>query len=243
MKIRCVSDLHVDHHMDGGNAFFREIAEGDFDVLVVAGDLCGFASLHRALRSLLHAMLPRPVVYVLGNHEAYGAAWGDAVELAAKVQREMPNLHFLEKSWTEIQGQRFVGTTLWFPHQGPPAPWSDFAMVQSLTSVIGQEAQASARFLRSNVQPGDVVVTHFLPHPGSIAPRYAGSPTNRFFLHDLSPLVEEGGAAVWFHGHTHSSCAYKAGSTAVLCNPFGYARGLPGEPNPAFGADAADIVL
>lgn len=78
------------------------------------------------------------------------------------------------------------------------------------------------------------MVTHHLPHPRSIHPKYRGSGLNRFFLHDVSPIVENAGAALWVHGHTHSSFDYMAGETRVVCNPFGYAANCPGEPNREF---------
>jgi len=37
--------------------------------------------------------------------------------------------------------------------------------------------------------------------------------------------VEERGARLWVHGHTHVSFDYRAGTTRVLCN----ARGYPAE--------------
>jgi hypothetical protein len=67
-----------------------------------------------------------------------------------------------------------------------------------------------------------VVVTHHLPHLGSIDPRYAGSPLNPAFCSDLSALIEQSGPVLWVHGHTHASCDYRAGSTRMLCNPKGY---------------------
>lgn len=50
----------------------------------------------------------------------------------------------------------------------------------------------------------------------------------------MSPIVENAGAALWVHGHTHSSFDYMAGETRVVCNPFGYAANCPGEPNREF---------
>src|SRR5262249_19550368 len=82
-------------------------------------------------------------------------------------------------------------------------------------------------FLEQNVRPGDVVVTHFLPHPRSVAPQYAESPLNRFYLaEDTAALVERAGARLWIHGHTHVAFDYRVGDPRVLCNP----RGYPGEP-------------
>ena len=41
----------------------------------------------------------------------------------------------------------------------------------------------------------------------------------------FAPLVEERGARLWIHGHTHISFDYQVGDTRVVCN----ARGYPGE--------------
>jgi len=65
-----------------------------------------------------------------------------------------------------------------------------------------------------------VVVTHFLPHPQSIARRFAGHPFNPGFATDLSHLM--GRAPLWIHGHTHSSHDYRVGRCRVVCNPRGY---------------------
>ena len=40
---------------------------------------------------------------------------------------------------------------------------------------------------------------------------------------NLDEIVENSGAALWLHGHTHVSQDYWIGSTRVVCNPRGYA--------------------
>ncbi len=61
-----------------------------------------------------------------------------------------------------------------------------------------------------------VVVTHHLPHPRSIDPRYDGDALNPAFASRMTDLVEIGGADLWIHGHTHSSCDYLAGGCRVV---------------------------
>ena len=78
-----------------------------------------------------------------------------------------------------------------------------------------------------------VVVTHFAPSPGSIAPQFAGSPLNACFVSDLDALIASSGAALWIHGHTHDSFDYRLGGTRVLANPRGYVRNGIAE-NPEF---------
>lgn len=241
MKIRIASDLHFEFHADAGQSLASELAAGDFDVLVVAGDLSSFHGLGAALLTVCEAAAPRPVVYVLGNHEAYGGTWGGALEKARRAQATARNLTFLEQTCATVQGRRFVGCTLWFPHSGRREPLdqkvSDFSEISGIRDWLPETAAASAKFLARTVRAGDIVVTHHLPHPRSIAAPFVGSALNAFFLHDVSETLEKGSASLWIHGHTHASADYTVGVTRIVCNPFGYARGFSGEPNPEFRTD------
>ncbi|MGP1683933.1 MAG: metallophosphoesterase, partial [Giesbergeria sp.] len=68
-----------------------------------------------------------------------------------------------------------------------------------------------------------VVVTHFAPSPGSIAPQFIGSPLNACFVSDLEAQILRWQPALWLHGHVHHSCDYQVGATRVVANPRGYA--------------------
>jgi hypothetical protein len=68
-----------------------------------------------------------------------------------------------------------------------------------------------------------VVITHFAPHPRSIAPAFANHRANPAFVLDLEDAM--GRAVLWIHGHTHSFFDYRVRGTRVVCNP----RGYPGE--------------
>ncbi|HMA91485.1 MAG TPA: metallophosphoesterase [Polyangiaceae bacterium] len=241
MKLRIVSDLHFEFHADRGITLINELVSGPFDVLVVAGDLSNYSGFVAAISMLCEAAAPRKVVYVLGNHEGYGGTWLRACVEAQRMQEQAENLVVLERSCASIEGRRFVGCTLWYPHSGGVEPLDqnmmDFSQIEDVRRLLPIVAPASATFLAKTVKAGDIVVTHYLPHPRSIASRYAHSTINGYFLHDVSRIVEQGQAALWVHGHTHTSLDYQVGATRVVCNPFGYARLIPGEPNPEFNSN------
>ena len=65
-------------------------------------------------------------------------------------------------------------------------------------------------------------MTHHLPHPNSVDEKYKSSALTPAFVSDLSDLVENCEAKLWFHVHTHTGQDYLAGATRVLCNPKGY---------------------
>ncbi len=231
MRIQPVSDLHLEFDEDHGEGFARSLPVLG-DVLVLAGDITQLrrAQYVRQTLAWFCDRFPR-VVYVPGNHEYYrtGPRW--AAPLLAGCAKEFRNLQVLDAGVAEIDGTRFVGATLWFPPTPDEEEYrsflSDFALIQEFVPWVHETHAAHLAFLEANVRPGDVVVTHFVPHPGSIAPQYEGDPLNRFFIaRDAAPLLERSGARLWIHGHTHTSFDYRVGSTRVLCNP----RGYPGEP-------------
>lgn len=232
MRILVTSDFHVDHQADKGVGLLRLLAPkaAGVDVLVAAGDLGQIEEMVRFL-PLLCQMYPH-VVYVAGNHEYYCTPREEVQCALIGVQRDHPNLHWLDNRAVQIGSQRFVGTTLWFP-QTPSAEalasqFSDFKYIPALRKWVFQENKLAERFLHREVRSGDIVVTHHAPSSRSVPARYRGEPFNCFYRCDLDRLVGNGGARLWIHGHMHSPIRYELGETEVLCNPHGYpSRGEP----------------
>lgn len=229
MRLRVLSDLHLEFHRDEGRAFIAGQGDEGWDVLVLAGDVTTAAHLGEVFEGFAGVARGRPIVFVPGNHEYYGASPAGVAEVLASCRAKVPELQVLDGGVAVVEGQRFVGTTLWFPHPGAPQVedvlLADFRQIAGFGSWVGGEARRAAAFLRETVRAGDVVVTHHLPHPGSIHPRYGTSPITRYFLHaGLDDVVAGGGAKLWIHGHTHASLDYTVGGTRVVCNPFGYLR-------------------
>ena len=223
MKLLPVSDLHFEFHADHGETLVREL-ERDVDVLIVAGDLANADGLFDALE-LLAGAFPE-VVYVPGNHDWYRGDRKLMADVRKRAADALSNVHWLDRDVVEIGGQRFVGTTLWFPDSHEARRWtiniSDFSAIKDCDEWIWTEFEKDRAFLRDSIEPGDVVVTHHLPTRKSIVDRWVNDPLNCYFLGNVEDIVREAGARWWFHGHTHDSCDYKFGRTRVLCNPFGY---------------------
>jgi predicted phosphodiesterase len=227
IRIQILSDLHFEFDSDGGEAFAREVPVTG-DVLVFAGDLLPLRGADPVRRtfSWFCARFAH-VVFVPGNHEYYRTRPVDAEALLVACTREIPNLHVLNPGVVIIGETRFVGATLWFPNTPDEVLYrgtmNDFQLIANFVPWVHDMHAAHLKFLKTHVQPGDVIVTHHLPHPRSIAPQHAGSSLNRFFVaEDASRLVERSGARLWIHGHTHAPCDYVIGETRVACNPRGY---------------------
>lgn len=234
MRIHVLSDIHFEHlsKMEREDLFFRNLEklqkENEAEVLVLAGDVCQVNTGEKWVKHLARICgMYAQVLYVPGNHEYYGSDF-KTVRKFFKQVRENPafkNLAQLENGSFTYKNQRFVGGTGWFPNTNQPwhfrVRMNDFNYIKNLEPEV---YKARAKFLKklSKVKPDDVVVSHHLPFPQSIAPKFASSPLNAFFLLDAGPSMVTW-PKVWIHGHTHFPVDYKIGPTRVYCNPFGYA--------------------
>jgi predicted phosphodiesterase len=233
LRIRILSDLHLE------TAPFTP-AETEADLVVLAGDIDnGAAGIEWAKRAFR-----QPVLYLAGNHEYYDGEYGDVQRAMAGAARGGA-VDLLDCDGHVVDGVRFLGCTLWTDYSLAPAPeraaviedarqhnpdylairygerWMapEDAIALHCTHRAWLEARLAEPFSGKTV-----VITHFAPHPGSIAPAYSGHPANPGFVVDLESLM--GRAALWIHGHTHSFFDYRVRGTRIVCNP----RGYPGEP-------------
>lgn len=237
MKLHVISDLHM-------NFESMERPRADADVVVLAGDVA------RPAAAAQWALgFEKPVIYVPGNHEFYGSS----VEATlAELQRLFAgsHVHLLDNRAVELQGVRFLGSTLWTDFRvGGDGPLQDAAMAeaqkfmfdfskirigappsdrvlspQDTTRIFDSSARWLDEELSRPFSGPTVVVTHHAPSPKSIHPRFAGSPLNAAFVSDAERLLQGRRARLWIHGHTHDSFDYEVDGTRVLCNPRGYAR-------------------
>lgn len=221
MNLRILSDLHLEFMADGAASFVESLREPECDVLVLAGDIgVHAAGLEGSLRRFCN-LFPH-VVYVAGNHEFYGSSPAAVERKLGMIAAERTNFHWLENSACEIDGQRFVGCTLWYRQGGPEWWMNDFGQIRGFAPWVYDRCEASRAWLAENVRPGNVVVTHMLPHEAAVHPKYKGLPSNCFFLTDQSRVIADRKPALWAFGHTHESIDAVVGETRLVCNPHGY---------------------
>jgi predicted phosphodiesterase len=235
MKINVLSDLHLGQGQLAWPA-------NDADLVILAGDIA------RPAQAIEWAAgLGKPVLYVPGNHEFYGASLG-ATREALRQLAAGSAVQVLDDDETEIGGVRFLGSTLWsdfmlFGEDGRAAAQAealrsirDFSRIfvddvlqqpftpQDSAALFGRHALWLAQRLAQPHHGPTVVITHHAPTTRSIHPRFAGSPINACFVSDASHLLDGSRVELWIHGHTHDSFDYRVNGTRVVCNPRGYAR-------------------
>lgn len=240
MKLQLASDLHLEHlsRMFPGETLIRPAHEAD--VLVLAGDVAQATD-----AVALFADWPVPVLYVLGNHEAYRERLECVID-ELRVASRGTSVRFLERDVVDFGGVRFLGCTLWTDYrlrsnrtqrqlmENAGLRINDHRLIRTRNGELFSPEHAlrdheiSRAWLEQELSQDydgkTVVVTHHAPHPLSVHPRYAGDPTNAAFASDLTELLQK--ADVWLHGHVHDSFDYSVAGCRVVANPRGYARNV-----------------
>ena len=96
MKLLWATDLHLDRADDKNRkVFFNMLAKTNADAVVVTGDISDARLLPVHLRELGRALEPRPVYFVLGNHDFFGSGFDDVDRAVSAVCQEQANLRHL----------------------------------------------------------------------------------------------------------------------------------------------------
>lgn len=239
----CGAQAHVTESRDFGlmkSDWDLKLPPADaYDAVVLGGDIhVGVAGLYWAKNTFT-----KPVIYVPGNHEFYGARLERmAVEMRA-CAKEL-GIVYLDNDVVEMDGVRFIGATLWtdFELHGSDMASvgkalfeakngiSDFnTIIYGTTGWFRPEQSVTLHRVAREFIAGELrkpfagktcVITHHLPSERSVAARYASDVLSAAFASNADELV--GQADVWIHGHTHDSFVYELGRCRVVCNPRGY---------------------
>lgn len=232
MKLHIMSDLHFSNnredHPELVAAVFNAVQNSTADVLCIVGDVGNTKRAYQDVLDLKDMFAlggERNTIYVPGNHEYFGGSIAEGRATQNDVLRSEPNLMVLDNQVGVVNGQRFLGSTLWYS-QPNYTMWSDFEYINSWYLNNREEFYTARNFLDENLQEGDVVLTHMLPSWRCVAPRYGSDPNNQFFVNNVEPLFDRK-PKLWCHGHTHTANDFILDSTRVVCNPLGTSA----EPN------------
>ena len=239
MKIQIMSDLHLEHHRDQGTMFLQELvcSEGAGDILILAGDIDNHKDIYETLRALETCAAWNHIIYVPGNHEYYTSNFQAMDALLKQADEKFETLHVLNDGVVEIEGQRFVGSTMWFRDSEQVMRnrhcLNDFNYIFNFRNEFADRNSKAMRFLHDNVRKDDIVITHHVPTEefGCINEYYKGNRLNCFFVCDMLDLIVEVEPKAWIYGHTHECAHNVIGETRMICNTMGYPHEGQGEFN------------
>ena len=261
MLLRVFSDIHWEFDFkkrmqDKTHKFWAptELPTDSETTLILAGDLWYGDKSAEIIKTFNKRF--EHVICLLGNHD-YWTVGGNKFfyEATARALRgalyECDNVYVLDDNTLEIDGQLFVGGTLWtdmdnhnpkIMREAPQVMYPDFEYIvtdlkMSEYYIINEIKMTSEFWLRkhkntwkyinhvinNNKEKQIVVITHHLPSLLSCHAKYAGDSANHYFASEYKDTIETyDNVPLWIHGHSHSPADYTIGKTRVLANPRGY---------------------
>lgn len=234
MKIRLLSDLHL----EGYRYSYSYAGE---DVLVLAGDIHTCNRHFQLIETVPHNV---KILLVAGNHEYYNSTIQDVDSYLRSLEAAFPNVKFLKDEGTKIDGVPFFGGTMYSDfslyQNGPIAEIdalrgiADFHVTKIYDKndlrrwTIEDHKKGHEIFTKrlkrwikdTEGSPKRVVISHFVPTPAIVHPRWGRSTLNAYFTVDMTRFM--GWDGLWLCGHTHDCGDVMEGDTRVICNPKGY---------------------
>ncbi len=250
MKIRLVSDLHLE--FDDPDALFTipRASDDAETVLVLAGDILVGRYLNNYSSFLIDVSTRfKKVIWVAGNHEYYGGDFDvtDATIMQFIKSHNLP-IEFGNNFTVKVDNVAFFCGTLWTDmDRGNPMTMETvkygmndfcgaikvgdrlFCPDDALREHYDTKKYIFRQLARGNFDKS-VVVTHHGPSYQSVGSEFVGSDLNAGYVSGLAYDMMDGSSpSLWVHGHVHHSTDYSIGRTRVVTNPRGY-----GTENPFF---------
>lgn len=241
--IKLLSDVHLERFdvYPGIDRFIPSSKE--IDIICLCGDI-GSPKDESYARLIADCTerCNKYVFVIMGNHEAYGLTITDTATRISQVCDDInksinkEKAVFLNNSSFDVDGLRFMGSTLW-SHIKPEEAWnirtclSDYKYIKGWTLSDAMDTyHANVAWLRASLAGAMedgirvVVLTHHAPLSDVGSPKHNHSRIRSAFCSDLSQLILEHTNIIshWFYGHNHYSQSTTIGSTVVVSNQVGY---------------------
>lgn len=231
-----MSDVHLEF-LHERTALLESLLAVEADVMLIAGDFTNQDHLTAIKEMASLRKNGKRIVQIKGNHEYYqGTGAPASASQSDRRMREVCDSNevvLLDNRMCEIDGVRFLGTTLWYPPYPAEAlltSLNDPRMIAQFPIWRAEQNQQAVAFLKENLRAGDVLMTH---HPSVLTREMCGEPQGlplETLGTDLSDLIFERQPAYIFFGHIHFSLNLSLGQTKICSNP----RGYPFQINPDF---------
>lgn len=241
MKIIIYSDLHLEF---GTN--FKPAIDNQADLMILAGDIINFRN-YKPLRYLLKNW-NKPILYISGNHEYYASKpmASEEDKFRSWLEKNHPNVTFLQNETIMIDGVHFFGGTMWtnFANSNLSAmvtaqqQMNDFrqilfspGLLLTTDDTVGLHEKfvtTIEKWFANDLVGPRVIISHHAPvlNPNT---KYTNSAiTPAFNSLDMLDTIERYQPDLWIYGHTHECDDQYVGKTRIISNQLGY-------PNPKGG--------
>jgi len=236
MLVQYISDIHLEIFHPMKVEHIARIIPVKADILVLAGDIGIPHHLDNHYEKFLDILSTKfkKIFIIAGNHEFYTSySMQSVIQKIKQIIDKMPNISFLNNSWEDYDGFRWIGTTLWSEvDENTPYLINDTAQIQGLTPSSYNLIHLNCKtFLTKTLDFSKdkkcIIITHHIPSYSLIDAEYLSidkTPYNQWFAANLDCLIlaHSNTIKAWFYGHTHIPSIHQLESIQFVCNPIGY---------------------
>jgi Icc-related predicted phosphoesterase len=226
-KLRVFSDVHNEIRRYYMNKKVykpwvpKELEDDANTILILAGDIDHAKQLPTYIAWLAKRF--KAVIHVAGNHEYYGSNIHSADRYMQEIDL-IPNAYHLNNKTVTIDGQHFVGTTMWTDLTGREYPvmqaMNDYRQIRMGGSEGYRRITAmdttrffkrAYAFLANSITKDSIVITHHQPlSPGNMRMPNPYSPVETdtdyaYYACLQKEITEDWKPKAWIAGHTHSN--------------------------------------
>lgn len=230
MKIQYISDIHLEFlNLNEVQLLISKIIP-KADICILAGDIGNpYSKYYRLFLEYINNSFKKTFL-IAGNHEYYKNSIIETKLYIKAVCESFLNISFLDNSFEDYEGSRFIGTTLWTEITNPNYTVNDIKYINNFSIYDYNKLFYEAReFLEKSIVPNSIIITHHLPLNDLTHPKYMSGPIsnyNQWFNANLDCFVKNNTSNIkgWFYGHTHTRSIQQLYGVNFYCNPLGYPK-------------------
>lgn len=241
--IQYISDVHLELLFKNSIKMLKHYLQPhkQAKILILAGDIGNpYTTDYKHFLQDMSRRFPK-VFVIAGNHEFYSNKIHETKLKIKEVCDDInttdsnTNVSFLDNSWEDYEGERFIGSTLWSHISNPQYQINDTKQIKDFdVDVYNALHEESKAFLEraflsckiDNIKAN--VITHHLPFYELTHAEYKGhfyANYSQWFHARLDGMIFENKEIIsrWFYGHTHKRSVQRHYDIDFYCNPLGYA--------------------
>lgn len=164
MKIQYISDIHLEFLNQ--NEYEKLLNKINIvgDVCILAGDIGNpyYHNYENFLRFINYRF--EKTFLIAGNHEYYKNSIIQTKADIKNMVNDFQNISFLDNSFEEYNGFRFIGTTQWTEITDPTYKINDLEYINKFSiKDYNNLFYESRNFLEYAIAPNSIIITHHLP--------------------------------------------------------------------------------
>ena len=237
MRIQYISDIHLELlHKKKAVELISTKIQPKSEICILAGDIGNPLHSNSNYKDFLLNVSEKfkKTFVIAGNHEFYGNDIEQTKQEINKICMDIPNVSFLDNSYEDYDGYRWIGSTQWTKIENPQFIINDFSQIKNLSvNRYNNIHLESYNFLldtlseSSRTNTKSIVITHHLPIYGLTHNKYRGVFFEKYsqcFNANFDELIKSNNSVIqgWFYGHTHERSVQKHHDVMFYCNPVGY---------------------